>query len=162
MQETPGSIPWLGSSPGEGIDYPLQYSWASLVAQMVKNPPAMQETWVSIPGMGRSPGRGHGNPLQYSCMENPQGQRSLAGYSPWGSQRVTHDWVTKHNTPYFCPTGMLRHPGESLLPSLVSHFPPFWGCTLSSHPLLSVQTWLFFTSWFKSTWLLPWHIPPFG
>ena len=41
----PGSIPGLGRSPGEGIGYPLQYSWASLVAQMVKNPPAMQETW---------------------------------------------------------------------------------------------------------------------
>ena len=42
----PGSIPGSGSSPGEGIDYPLQYSWASLVAQMVKNPLARQETWV--------------------------------------------------------------------------------------------------------------------
>ena len=41
-----GSIPGLGRSPGEGIGYPLQYSWASLVAQLVKNPPAMQETWV--------------------------------------------------------------------------------------------------------------------
>ena len=39
-------IPESGSSHGEGIGYPLQYSWASLVAQMVKNPPAMQETWV--------------------------------------------------------------------------------------------------------------------
>ena len=38
----------------------------------------------SIPGLGRSPGRGHGNPLQYSCLENPHGQRSLAGYTPWG------------------------------------------------------------------------------
>ena len=37
-----------------------------------------------IPGMGRSPGEGNGNPLQYSCLENPQGQRSLVGYSPWG------------------------------------------------------------------------------
>ena len=36
----------LGRSAGEGICYPLQYSWASLVAQLVKNPPAMQETWV--------------------------------------------------------------------------------------------------------------------
>ena len=41
-----GSIPGSGRSPGEGSGYPLQYSWASLVAQMVKNPPAMQETWV--------------------------------------------------------------------------------------------------------------------
>ena len=42
----PGSISGLGSSPGEGIDYPLQCSWASLVAQMVKNLPAVWETWV--------------------------------------------------------------------------------------------------------------------
>ena len=39
-------IPRSGSSPGEGIGYPLQYSWASLVAQTVKNPPAIQETRV--------------------------------------------------------------------------------------------------------------------
>ena len=38
----------------------------------------------SIPGLGRSPEGGHGNPLQYSCLENPHGQRSLVGYSPWG------------------------------------------------------------------------------
>ena len=35
------------------------------------------------PGSGKSPGGGGGNPLQYSCLENPHGQRSLAGYSPW-------------------------------------------------------------------------------
>ena len=40
----PGQIPWSGRSPGEGIGYPLQYSWASLVAQLVKNRPAVQET----------------------------------------------------------------------------------------------------------------------
>ena len=44
------SIPGSGRSPGEGIGYPLQYSWVSLVAQLVKNPPAMQETWV--PSLG--------------------------------------------------------------------------------------------------------------
>ena len=42
----PSSISGLGRSVGEGIGYPLQYSWASLVAQLVKNMPAMQETWV--------------------------------------------------------------------------------------------------------------------
>ena len=42
----PGSIPGSGRFPGEGLGYPLQYSWASLVAQTVKNPPAMQETRV--------------------------------------------------------------------------------------------------------------------
>ena len=39
-------IPGLGRSPGKGIGYPLQYSWASFVTQLVKNPPAMQLTWV--------------------------------------------------------------------------------------------------------------------
>ena len=43
-------IPGSGISPGEGIGYPLQYSWASLVAQMVNNPPAMWETWVQSLG----------------------------------------------------------------------------------------------------------------
>ena len=52
------------------------------MAQTGKNPPAMQEG--SIPGLGKSPGGGHGNPLQYSCLEIHYGQRSLAGYSPWG------------------------------------------------------------------------------
>ena len=42
----PGSIPGSGRSTEEGIGYPLQYSWASLVAHLGKNPPAMQETWV--------------------------------------------------------------------------------------------------------------------
>ena len=41
----PASIPGSGRSPGEGIGYPLQY-WTSLVAQLVKNPPATWETWV--------------------------------------------------------------------------------------------------------------------
>ena len=67
-------IPGSGKSPGEGIGYPLQYSWASLVAQTVKN----------LPGLRRSPGGGHGNPLQYSCLKNPHGLRSLVGYSLWG------------------------------------------------------------------------------
>ena len=43
-------IPGLGRSPGEGMGYPLQYSWASLVAQLVKNPPVMQETPVRLLG----------------------------------------------------------------------------------------------------------------
>ena len=46
----PGSIPGSGRSAGEGIGYPLQDSWASLVAQLVKNPPAMQETLVQFLG----------------------------------------------------------------------------------------------------------------
>ena len=46
----PSSIPESGRYPGEGIGYSLQYSWASLVAQLVKNPPAMWETWVQSLG----------------------------------------------------------------------------------------------------------------
>ena len=42
----PGSISGLGRSTGEGTGYPLQYSWASFAAQLVKNPPAMRKTWV--------------------------------------------------------------------------------------------------------------------
>ena len=46
----PSSIPGSGESTGEGMGYPFQYSWASLVAQLVKNPPAMWETWVQSLG----------------------------------------------------------------------------------------------------------------
>ena len=42
----------------------------------------------SIPGLGRSPGKGQGNPLQCSCLENPHGQRSLVGYSPWSHNEL--------------------------------------------------------------------------
>ena len=66
----PGSILELGQSAGEGRGYPLLYSWASLVAQLVKNPPAMRETWVHIHGLGRSPGEGKVYPLHYSCLKN--------------------------------------------------------------------------------------------
>jgi len=46
LEDMLGSIPGLGRSAGEGIGYPLQCSWASLMAQLVKNPPAMWETWI--------------------------------------------------------------------------------------------------------------------
>ena len=54
----PGLIPGLGRSAGERIGYPLQYSWASLVAQLVKNPPAMRETWVQSLGWEDRLGKG--------------------------------------------------------------------------------------------------------
>ena len=84
LQADPFLIPWSGRSAGEGLGYPLQYSWTSLVTQMVKNLPARQEDLGSIPRLGWSPGGGHGNPLQCSCLENPHGQRRLTGCSPWG------------------------------------------------------------------------------
>ena len=74
----PGSVPELGRSAGEGIGYPLQYSWASLVAHLVKNLPAMQETWFS-PWVGKIPWR----------REWLSAPRLWPGefhrlYSPWG------------------------------------------------------------------------------
>ena len=63
---------------------PVTMQRVSQVALVVKNLPANAGDWGSNPGSGRSSGGGHGNPLQYSCLENPHGQRSLAGYCPWG------------------------------------------------------------------------------
>ena len=67
-----------------------QCSWGFPGGSAVKNPPAVQGDTGSIPGLGTSPGEGNGNPLQCPCLENPHGQRSLAGYSPWGRE-VGHD-----------------------------------------------------------------------
>ena len=77
-------MPGSGQSTGEGIDYPLQYSWASLVAQLVKNPPAMQETWVQSLGWE-------------DTQKGKATHSSILGWRiPWtvsstGSQRVRHD-----------------------------------------------------------------------
>ena len=94
----PGSIPGLGSSPGEGTAYPLQCSLASLVAQLVKNPLAMQETWVQSLGWE--------DPLE---KEKVTHSSILAWRIPWteesdglqsmGSQRVRHNWATKPPPP---------------------------------------------------------------
>ena len=78
----PGLIPGSGRSVGERIGYPLQYSWASLVAQLVKNPYAMQETWVHSLGWEYPPGQGSSYTLQYSGLKTIQSM---------GSQRVGHD-----------------------------------------------------------------------
>ena len=51
IAEDPGLIPGSRRSAGEGTGYPLQCSWASLVAQLVKNPPAMRETWILSLGL---------------------------------------------------------------------------------------------------------------
>ena len=62
---------------------------------VVWNPPANAEDVGSIPGSGRSSRVGNGNSLQYSCLENPHGQRSLVGHSPWGCKRAGHDLAIK-------------------------------------------------------------------
>ena len=84
----PGSIPGSGISPGELIGYPVQYSWASLVAQTVKNLPAMQETWVRTLGWE--------DPLE---KRKATLSSTMAWRIPWteepyrymGSQRVGYD-----------------------------------------------------------------------
>ena len=78
----PGLITGLGRSPGEGIGYPLQYSWASLVAQLVKNPPAMWETWVQSLGWEDPLGKGKATTLVFWPGEF---------HGSIGSQRVGHN-----------------------------------------------------------------------
>ena len=80
----PGSIPGSGRSPGEGIGYPLHYSWASLmVAQMVKNLPAMQETGFD-PWVGKIHWRREWQPIPVFLPREFYGQTL-------GSQRVRHN-----------------------------------------------------------------------
>ena len=75
----PGLIPGPGRSTEEGIGYPLQYSWAFLVAQTVKNPPAMWETWV--PSLGWEDPLKKGKDLPTPVFW----PREFHGfYSPWG------------------------------------------------------------------------------
>ena len=78
----PGSVPRSGRS-GKGIGYPLQYSWAFLVAQMVKNPHVMQEAWFN-PWVGKIPRRREQQLTPVFWPGEFHGQRGLAGYSPWG------------------------------------------------------------------------------
>ena len=71
-------IPGSGRSPGEEIGYPLQYSWGSLVAQTVKNVPAMQETWVQSLGWEDPLEKGMATHSSILAWRIP-GQRSLVG-----------------------------------------------------------------------------------
>ena len=64
-------IPESGSSPEEGIGYPLQFSWVSLVVQTIKESTCNAGNLGLMAGLGRSPGGGPDNPLQYSCLEKP-------------------------------------------------------------------------------------------
>ena len=92
----PSLILGLGRSPGEGIGYPLQYSWASLVVQLVKNPPAMQETWVWSLGWedplenGKRQHSFFKSCLQQKANKQPQGAHMWKSWpvcdpSPWNS-----------------------------------------------------------------------------
>ena len=101
----PDSIPESERYSGEGIGYPLQYSWASLVAQTVKIPPAMIETSGSILRLGRFPREGHGNPIHYSFLK--KGQRSLveSDMPEWLRTGLHIFWP--HS--FFFPKASLKH-----------------------------------------------------
>ena len=108
----PSLISGSGRSAGEGIGYPLQYSWASLVAQLIKKLPAMRETWVrslgSIPGLGRFPWKRERLPTpvflgfpsgsagkESACDVEDLGSIPGLGRFPWKRERLP--------TPVFWP-----------------------------------------------------------
>ena len=97
----PGSMPGWGRSPGEGRGCPLQYSWASLGAQLVKNPPAMWETWFRPLGWEDPLEKGKATQLTILAGKS-QGERSLAGYSRKESD--TAEWLTSRFTSWITET----------------------------------------------------------
>ena len=91
----PGSIPGSGNSPREGIDYPLQYAWACLVAQTVKNLPAMWETWAQSLGWEDHLEESVATHSSILAWRIPMDQRSLAGYSPRGCKEPDmNEWLS--------------------------------------------------------------------
>ena len=86
----PSSIPRSEGSPGEGINYPLQYSWTSLVVQVVKNPLAMQETWVQSLGWEDPLEEGMATHSSFLACLIPM-DRGAWWLQSMGSQRVGHD-----------------------------------------------------------------------
>ena len=114
----PSLIPGSGRSAGEGIGYPLQYSWASFVAQLVKSLPAMRETWVWCLGWE-------------DVLEKGKAIHSsiLAWRSPWtvksmGLQRFGHDWVTFIFT-FIC--GRLISLAYEITQPIKTNHAIFWG-----------------------------------
>ena len=106
----PGSIPGSGRSAGEGIGHPLQYSWASLAAQLVKNPPAMWrprfDLWV-----GKIPWRKERLPTPVFWPGELHGL-----YSPWGRKESdTTEWVSLSlcKTPYIMGKDIME--GETMI-----------------------------------------------
>ena len=98
----PSSTPGSGRSPGEGIGYSPQYSWASLVTQPIKNPPAMRETWIWFLG-----------------WEVSWPEELHEPYSPWGSQ----SWTQWSNFPFhFSNAGDLGSNPVCMCVQSLSHF----------------------------------------
>ena len=102
----------------------------------------------SIPGSGRSPGEGNGYPLQYPCLENPHGQRSLVGHSPWGCRELdTMDCLTLLWLKIrYCVYSTIMDP--KILKGC-------WKPTCSRGPLLSIFIPAFPRSWLHYPQYLP-------
>ena len=84
----PGLIPgWVGKIPWKRNRLPTPVFMGFPDGSDGKESACNVGDLGSIPGLGRSSEGGHGNPLQYSYLENPHGQGSLVGYSPWGCKR---------------------------------------------------------------------------
>ena len=95
-------IPGSERSPGEGIGYPLQYSWASLVAQLVKNLPEVQETWVQ--SLGWEDPLENGKATHSSILA----WRIQGPYSPWHCKESdTTERLSLHYLAFICPPFLL-------------------------------------------------------
>ena len=115
--------------------FTLKVYWASLVAQMVKNQPAMLETWVWSLELGRSPGEGNGYPLQYSCLKNHM-DRGAWWATVHGVSRVGHDLVTNPPPPPPPPPNTY-----GCLPSRLMHRWLFWLTAFGYYHLTSCSLW---------------------
>ena len=145
MLRDPSSIPGSGRSPGERIAYPvfLGFPGDSDSKESTCNGGELGST----PEWERYPGGEHGNPLQYFCLENPHGQRSLEGYSPWGRKEsdMTERLSIAHSTSqnqqnrdsqsYFIPAAEPRRFG----PALNSLFFFFFQINASEHSGKSME-----------------------
>ena len=103
-----------------------------------------------IPGLGRSLEGGHGNPLQYSCLENPQGQRSLVGYSPWGRKESdTTERLSIHSTFKF-------NFQRNLVLEMVKdkYFTQFYEAMINSDLILLTQKFHAFSFLPQNSWYL--------
>ena len=143
----PGSIPGSGKSAGEGIGYPVQYSWASLVAQLVKNLPAMRETWVWSLGW-EDPWRRERLPTPVIWLENSM------DCIPWGCREsdIT-EWLSLHfthpNLTLFRPRSLVTSTSPYAVGNILSL------SYVSFSAVLNINTTIFEAATFPS--LHQWH-----
>ena len=137
----PSSILGLGRSPGEGIGYPLQYSWASLVAQLVKYPPAMWVTWVQTLGWE--------DPLEKGTLPTPAfWPGEFHGlYSPWGGKESdTTERLSLHKA------GLTEHRAK---PERMGNRPFSLDLHNFSHKVCWGLDWRGPHGWIMNSWVLP-------